>query len=290
MVLQGLFQRRSPSRLGKGQLPVQVIGLCRFSYPALGGFQSEHETIQERTRFLYDNTRLEERFRLFESFTLPSLQAQTDPDFTLIVVIGTDMPVARREQLEALLKNLPQARLQAMPPGPHRTIMAQVINEARGADRRPCIQFRMDDDDAIACDFVAKARDVARDAAPLIERNRLTAIDFTHGHIAQPTARGILAGSVARQYWVPSLAVIAQSGVSLTVMNFNHVKLWQFMPTLTLNDPDMYVRGISDWNTSGVRAATAGATLLDASGEALFRDRYGICTERVRRLYRGKED
>jgi len=265
---------------------MQVLGLCRFSYPAIGGFQTEHETIEERVRFLYEKERLDERFRAFEAITLPSLKAQSDPDFTLIVVIGTDMPGARREQLEALLKGLPQTLLRVMPPGRHRSIMGQIINEARQGDDRACIQFRMDDDDGVACDFIAKTRAVAQDTAALIARHRLTAIDFTRGHIAQPTARGIVAEPTARQYWVPSLSVVARPRETLTVMNFNHVKLWQFMPTITLKDPDMYVRGISNWNDSGVRSS-AQAALLDEPGEALFRTRYGICADRVREIYRG---
>jgi hypothetical protein len=31
---------------------MQVIGLCRFSYPAIGGFQVEHETLEERIALL----------------------------------------------------------------------------------------------------------------------------------------------------------------------------------------------------------------------------------------------
>jgi hypothetical protein len=42
---------------------MEVIGLCRFSYPAIGGFQVEHETLEERIAFLYADKRLEERFR-----------------------------------------------------------------------------------------------------------------------------------------------------------------------------------------------------------------------------------
>lgn len=267
---------------------MQVLGLCRFSYPAHGGFQTEHDSIEDRIRFLYADARLQERFRIFECFTLPALQAQTDPDFTLIVVIGTDMPAAARARLEALLTGLPQTVIRATEPGRHRSVMGQIINEARRGDDRPCIQFRMDDDDAVACDFVAKTREVAQDAATLIARNRLTAIDFTRGHIAQPTARGILAEPCARQYWVPSLSVVARPGESLTVMNFNHVKLWQFMPTITLHDPDMYVRGISNWNDSGVRSGPE-AALLDGAGEALFRRRYAICADRVRDIYRGMD-
>ena len=265
---------------------MQVLGLCRFSYPAHGGFQTEHESIEERIRFLYADDRLDERFRIFECFTLPALKAQTDPDFTLIVVIGADMPATPRARLEGLLAGLPQALVRVMEPGRHRSVMGQIINEARRDDGLPCIQFRMDDDDAVACDFVAKTREVAAESAALINRHRLTAIDFTRGHIAQPTARGILAEPTARQYWVPSLSVVARPGEALTVMNFNHVKLWQFMPTITLKDPDMYVRGISNWNDSGVRSGPA-ATLLDKAGEALFRSRYGICADRVRAIYRG---
>ncbi len=260
----------------------QVLGLCRFSYPALGGFQTEHDSHEARARFLYADARLDERFRIFQAFTLAGLMAQTDPDFTLVVVIGADMPSHRLEQLRALLAPLPQAVLRIMAPGRHRSVMQQIINDAR--DKRPCIQFRMDDDDGVACDFVAKTRAVAGDAAPLIARHRLTAIDFTRGHIAQPTAAGILAEPTQRQYWVPSLSVVARAGEALTVMNFNHVKLWQFMPTITLHDPDMFVRGVSDWNDSGVRSGPA-AVLLDGAGEALFARRYGISADRVRALF-----
>ena len=37
---------------------MQVIGLCRFSYPAIGGFQIEHETLENRIGFLYAEDRL----------------------------------------------------------------------------------------------------------------------------------------------------------------------------------------------------------------------------------------
>ena len=40
---------------------MQVIGLCRFSYPAIGGFQVEHDSIEERIAFLYAEKRLPAR-------------------------------------------------------------------------------------------------------------------------------------------------------------------------------------------------------------------------------------
>lgn len=263
---------------------MQVLGLCRMSYPALGGFQTEHHTVEDRARFLYAPERMEARLRAFEAFTLPALKAQTDPDFTLVVVIGDDLPARWRDRITGLLEGLPQAVIRAMPPGRHRSIMQEVINDAR--DGRPCIQFRMDDDDAVAVSFVARVRAAAADVAGLVARNRLVAIDFNRGHSARPCAQGIEAEAVARQFWVPSLAVVAAPAARLTVMNFAHLKLWQFMPVLSLPDPDMFVRGLNDWNDSDL-AAGPEARLLDAEGEALFRRAYGICADRVRAIYGG---
>ncbi len=261
---------------------MQVIGLCRMSYPALGGFQTEHETTEERVRFLYAPERMAARLRAFEAFTLPALRAQTDPDFTLVVVIGDDLPQPWRGRIEGLLSTLPQAVIRALPPGRHRSVMQEVINEAR--DGRPCLQFRMDDDDAVSVRFVEKARAAA--AAAFGTRHRLAAVDFTRGHSARPCAAGIEAEAVARQLWVPALAVLAAPQERLTVMNFAHLKLWQFMPVLSLPDPDMFVRGLNDWNDSDV-APGPEARLLDPEGEALFRRAYGIDADRVRALYAG---
>ena len=60
---------------------MQILGLCRFSYPATDGFQVVHDTVKARRDYLYSPARLEERFRLFETTTLPCFREQTDPDF-----------------------------------------------------------------------------------------------------------------------------------------------------------------------------------------------------------------
>jgi hypothetical protein len=66
----------TPTRnLGKvGLRNMQVIGLCRFSYPALGGFQVLHDTTEDRMAYLWSKERLEERFRLLETVALPCLR------------------------------------------------------------------------------------------------------------------------------------------------------------------------------------------------------------------------
>lgn len=262
--------------------PTEVIGLCRFSYPALGGFQRRHDTPEARARYLYAPARLEERFRLFETVTLPSLRAQTDPDFTFLVVIGTDFP--QRDRLEALLADLPQAVIRAFPPGRQRDVMARAITEARRPGPRFSQQFRLDDDDGVGRSFVARLRQTVQDARPLFERNRRVAIDFNRGHVLRASVAGIHALPVTRAFWTPGLAVVLREDAPKTVMNFGHKELWKHMTTISLNDPDMFIRGMNDHNDSDLGIAEP-LPLLDPEQARAFEAAYGVSAAHVQAVH-----
>lgn len=261
----------------------QVIGLCRFSYPALGGFQRQHDTPADRARFLYAPERLEERFRLFETVALPGIRGQTDPDFIFLVVIGDDFP--QRPRLESLLADVPQAVIRAYPPRPHRAVMREAINTLRNPDAPLSIQFRLDDDDGVNLRFVERLRAVARHARPMLAGAPSFAIDFTRGHVVQAGPDGIAAEAVMRSLWAPGLAVALRRGNAQTVMNFAHQAVWQHMPVIALTDPDMFIRG---WNPFNDSAFTPGTDfrLLDAEAESRFAAAYGVDAGRVRAVWR----
>jgi len=265
---------------------MQVIGLCRFSYPAEGGFQVGHDSPAERADWLYASERMEERFRYFEAFTLPSLRAQTNGNFDLVVVVGDDLPAPYRARLDALLADLPQAQVQAHPPGPHRQVMQAAINAVRKGGR-PSLQFRMDDDDAVGVDFVRQLRRTARRLLPELEGNRHIAIDFSRGWIAAPGPEGIMAAPSTQKLTTAALAVAFEPRVALSVMNFSHVRLPKMMKCFHFDDRDMFLRGHSRWNDSrqGPDTKEVALSLLDAAGEARFRTTYGIDADRVRAIF-----
>lgn len=266
---------------------MQVIGLCRFSYPALGGFQVEHATPQERAAYLYAPERMEIRFRTFEAFTLPPLRAQTDPDFLLGVVIGEDLPARWRDRLEALLEKIPQSVLMPRAAGPHRPVMQEAINSMRDRRKEPCLQFRMDDDDAVCVTYVEKLREAAQNLRPLLRKNRHVAIDFNQGWIARPGPQGIEAKPTIENLWTAGLAVSANKGVQNTIMNFGHSKLARFMPVISFTGEDMFIRGHNEHNDSRqtARARPVKLDLMDKEGEALLRKTYNIDADHVRRLF-----
>ncbi|SDY50790.1 glycosyltransferase [Citreimonas salinaria] len=265
---------------------MQVIGLCRFSYPAEGGFQVEHGSIEERMAYLYAAPRMEERLRHFECVCLPGLRAQTDPDFTFLILVGDAMPARWRDRLESLLDGFPQARIVARQPGPHRQVCQEVLNAARDTDR-PCLQFRHDDDDAVAVDFVARLRKAAIDCAPLLRDHRLVGLDWNRGFIARPDERGLCAEETVTPYWGVAQALAVQPGVAQTILNFAHDRINRFMPTVTFTDRAMYVRGHNDHNDSRQKRHVKPVELprLDPEGEALFRDLFAIDADHVRRIF-----
>jgi hypothetical protein len=266
---------------------MQVIGVCRFSYPALGGFQVDHDTTAAREAYLYAPARMEERLRTFEALTLPALRAQSDPDFTFLVVIGESLPRAYRDRLEALLAGMPQAVVRAHPPGRHRDVMKRAVNSVREARGLPSLQFRMDDDDAVGRHFVERLRQAASDIRGTIRANRYCAIDFTQGFIARPGPEGIAAAPTRQALWTPALAMAVKPAASRCILNFSHAKLDRMMPVLSLPQEPMFVRGHNDYNDSRQKPGVRRFRLdpLDAQGEARFRNLFAIDAERVRALY-----
>jgi len=257
---------------------MQAIGICRFSYPGDGGFQVAHETLQDRTEYLYAPARMAERFATFETMMLPPLRAQTDIDFQLLIVIGDSLPAPYRDRLEAAVEGMPQALIRVYPPGPHRKTMQNAINAVRAESKEPCLQFRMDDDDAVACTYIERLREVALDVASFAAKQRHIAIDFNQGYIARPSAKGLSVAPTTSPYTTAGLALMVPPDVRLSVMNFAHMKVAQKMPTVTLTGEDMLIRGHNDHNDSrqGPNIRAPKLTPLDAAGKAHFKSTYNI--------------
>ncbi|MCF6233558.1 MAG: putative rhamnosyl transferase [Rhodobacteraceae bacterium] len=265
---------------------MQVIGLCRFSYPAYGGFQVEHETLKERIRYLYDHDRLEERFRLFETIALPCLKNQTDQDFELIIVIGDSLPKEHVDRLQDQISDLPQARLVAEPPRRQREVMKELLQKARRDPSRPCLQFRHDDDDAISVKFIEKLRTATQDCQGLLKRHQAVTFDFNSGYVAEVGKHGISATPIHRPYDVASLGMHIAGGSKLTIMNFAHNKIVKFMPTVTFSKPPMFVRTHNSYNDSRQKAVKAvPVEPLTPDQQEHFRTDFGIDINHVRRVF-----
>lgn len=267
---------------------MQAIGLCRFSYPALGGFQIKHQTTEDRIAFLYAATRMEERLRLFETVALPCMAAQTDPRWDMIIVIGDSLPKAYSDRLHDLVAHIPQISIQVHAPRPQREVMKEIFNTARTDPDQPCLQFRYDDDDAVSVDFIEKFRAAVHDCAGLNAKHKAVAYDWHSGFAAQFGPTGILAHALNYKQYVASLGVHIRGGSKLTIMNFAHTKLDQFMPVVSFGDAPMWVESHNGFNDS--RASQKGNipfAPLTAEQVGEFEARFAINEDAVKAAFSG---
>lgn len=261
---------------------MRVIGICRFSYPAFGGFKRMHDSIEAREAYLYDPERLTLRFRHFEMLTLPSIAAQRDKRFTFLVVTGERLPQPWRERLHDLCASVPQIKIVTAPPQRHRTAMQEAIQTELGDTPDPSLQFRLDDDDAVDISFVRSIRRTARLTQKLSTDWRHLAIEFSNGYSVKLTPDGLRAAQIQAQFYSCGLAVMFRPGDDKTVMNFPHHKLHHKMPTLINPLPEMFLRALHADNDSGASGEESALQPLDEQQRILFKRRFNVDDDAVR--------
>lgn len=144
-----------------------VIGICRFSFCGRGDWAAysaiDADTDLDLVHFeqaerLYDDARMALRFHLFETFLLPSLMAQKDPNFVLLVLTSDIMPAQHLRRLRALCDSDDRLLLIVSDETTvHAAIQPEIARINSGLSR-PLVQFRIDDDDCLSHDYVHELR------------------------------------------------------------------------------------------------------------------------------------
>lgn len=170
-----------------GSMP--VIGVVRFSVlleEAAEFALAKTTTLDERRAHLFDPHRLALRFRLFEAVTLPSVLAQQDRDWRLLVIRSTELPEPWRTRLDDLLAPHPNVDLVAMAPETRLSdVVRAEIRRHAPAPEAPVAVFRLDDDDGLAASFLGRLRSA-------IARHEGVgyAVSFANGHLISVTEDG----------------------------------------------------------------------------------------------------
>lgn len=238
---------------------VQVLGLCRFSYPAeLEGFQTRHATMEERRAALYAPERLETRLFWLEHIALPGLRAQTRDDFTLLLLLGEDFPQPYHDRLLAMIADVPQIRPVYRPTGPHRLVYREILQAARDPGADMVAEFRLDDDDAVAVNYVQMIRRAVPQIRPLFRQKGRVALDQGKGVVVAAEGAEVTLTPVLSHCWAPALTVFLHPGDAACVMDFPHQKVWQRMPLVSHTDQLMFLRGAHATNDSKVGLAGTG--------------------------------
>ncbi len=235
----------------------QIIGVVRFSYPASNGFRLMGDDHARRMADLYHPVRLKQRLRLFEHLTLPSLLAQTEADYSLAVLIGTDLPAWAQGRLAEILAPLANARIIPLPP-----LLDQM--EAAGQLRRTVLgrsathvtEFRLDDDDAIDCAHIARLKARAAILVPMHGLDRPLVIGCNRGLVLTLQDGGNFLTDVTEKLPIGiGLAMTMPRHAKTGIFRRNHRLLPQFFSTFTDAEVPAFIRTVHATNDSQPHAS-----------------------------------
>ncbi|MCR8726542.1 putative rhamnosyl transferase [Frigidibacter sp. ROC022] len=262
---------------------LQIIGLCRFSVPGIGGFQTEHGTIEARRAMLYDPARLDRRLAWFEHVCLPGLRAQTDPDFTLVLLLGEDLPEPWRGRVLALVADVPQIVVEYAPPGPHREICAEAMRRHVHPEATVLAQFRLDDDDAVAGSFVARTRRDLAAVLGILDHKRNFALDYVRGLVLRWDGELMSYEPRFAHLWTAGLVFVNRPADDRFILDTRHDRMWYYMPVVSQSDEIMFLRGAHGGNDSPIGRGRDRYPLSEERFETVLRKRFHVDLEALAR-------
>lgn len=228
-----------------------LLLVIRFSYVALSGFVISSGGEDQVRAKLYDPDRLERRFRLFEALTLPSLLAQTDQNFTTVILIGKDFPHPFRKRLERILTPLRDPRIAALRPMNSYKATRSALDLCARPEATHLISMRADDDDALGRDVMAETY---RLAVPMVQMAGLqtpAVLAFNSGLFLEFGAGGnTLYGVGEKTPLGLGMSMIAPQGVRQTVFSMDHRRVHTRFNTYTDASTPRFIRTVHRDNDS----------------------------------------
>lgn len=270
-----------------GKIENQIVGVCRFSYLGLGGFEASKLDRDQLAEMLYDPARMRRRFALFETICLPSLAAQTDMDFRLVVLIGTSMPMRFRKRLKGLAERYPFLQVCALEPNGPLNATKRAYRRGTNDNADFITGFRIDDDDAVAVDYIAKTRAAADQLLHMgwTDADNPAVIAFHRGIYWDMTDRAQPFHDF-REIGPLGLAsaMVTRRDDHSNMFRWNHrrvaahVRMW--------SDPTdwMFVRTLHRNNDSGRSIPPGAVPIPDAEARTLLQARFGLDPDKAMAL------
>ena len=180
------------------------------------------------------------RFELFERYCLPTLAAQTVRDFRWIVYFDEETPEPFRARIEACRRVADfHPYFTPMFPGEHWPVS---VNAVLGQGRRPpwLLSTRLDNDDGLAVDFVARLQAAVSSAPP-----RQGSFNVTNGYVFDGRRTYALAH--------PSNAfasLVEPRDAARTVSDVQHMHLAEAGPITQIGGPGGWLQVVHGGNVS----------------------------------------
>jgi hypothetical protein len=208
-----------------------IYGHIRFSYYGVTDTRLKPSEDDSALLALYDETRMARRFHLFENLTLPSLIAQTDRNFTTVIMSSDVMPDRFKERLVILAARLPGAVVEFSASRRGDLAFRRFIAESLAPRMSgTAVHFRLDDDDALAVSYIARLRQISQTLPPS------THVSFPSGIMLFPSGRDEPSGgSMPHQRFLTAIGLATVNSARFTKNPFQmmHSNVWTRWPVVS---------------------------------------------------------
>ncbi len=230
----------------------KTIGLLRFSVLTPTYYSERFDTLDETAAHLFSAERMALRFRLFETLCLPSLVEQTDPDFECVVLTAERMPDEYKDRLRALLDPIPHIHLRAVGTDNHYQLLKGGYDSINTGDATHRILFRLDDDDCVDLNFIARTKRMAAGAVGAQPENAPIAIAHNRGFYVRVTGGGNneVFDACERAPLSTGTSVVAPVGFPKNPYRYVHRALPQHFTTFSDLSVPAFIRTIHNDNKS----------------------------------------
>ena len=235
-----------------------ILVVTRFAFLGASGWKSE---TSKNAELLFEPDRLRVRLELFRSIALPSLVAQTDQAFRHMVLTSTRLPDWARSELEAACAaaygDPGRYDVVAERPGPARRALRLYLERAY---QDPVVaQMVLDDDDGLACDFVAAVRAQLADQDALAQpraQNAPAFVSFADGYgiVLDLTAAGETTARLYRHRYpfINCGLTLVGRRFDKNILGIAHRKEPPKAGAVSITGKRMFVRGLHGTNDSRV--------------------------------------
>lgn len=258
----------------------QIIGVMRFSYPAKEGFAVSQMDAEALEAHLYEPARLRKRFAYLETITLPSLAAQTDKNFALVILGGATMPYRFKKRLRVLEETYDFLKCVFFPRMGALGAAKRAYRRAIRDDATHVTGFRIDDDDAVAVDYIERTREISDKviAGGLADRPYVVAFSkglywdmndpdqpFHEFRESQPLGL--------------ACAMITTAEMETCIYRYNHRRLACHVPTYMDPDNFMFLRTLHQHNDSGRSIPPHAQAIATLKGTRMMANRFSLDAE-----------
>ena len=144
----------------------KMNGVLRFSVLTSTFNMDRFASVEEAAEEVFSDKRMALRLHLFEKLCLPSLTRQRDQGFDLVVATSDRMPDRYLAQLMDIVDDSPNISIVPFPVARHYRTLSAAYELLPKGEATHLILFRLDDDDAVDLDYIARTK---RRAAGLVD-------------------------------------------------------------------------------------------------------------------------